>query len=69
MYIITKVFTEKKVDRESVEKEAEEILSEMAHNFNMGSIRFFAFFMVKAFKALFRRVYVNADGIQQVVDD
>lgn len=65
-YAIEMVCKEKKLDKASVEKEADEILNEMAHNFNMGSIRFFAFFMVKVFKSLFRRIYVNADGIQQL---
>ena len=38
----------------------------MAHNLNMTAIRHFAYVLVKVFKALFQRVYVNEEGVQMV---
>ena len=51
---------------QQLQSEARSIADEMAHRFSMGSVRAFAFVMVKIFKALFNRLYVNKDGIQQV---
>lgn len=38
----------------------------MAHQLNMTAIRHFAYVLVKIFKALFQRVYVNEDGVAMV---
>ena len=51
---------------EEVQKEAASILEEMGHNLNLRSVRFFAYFLIKVFKSLFRRVYVNEEGVQRV---
>lgn len=40
----------------------------MAHNLRIGAIRSFAFFLVKVFKALFRRIYVNTEGVERVMN-
>ncbi|XP_078000815.1 dihydroxyacetone phosphate acyltransferase-like isoform X2 [Glandiceps talaboti] len=38
----------------------------MGHNLSMGSIRFLAFTLPKAFKQLFQNVFVNVDGVEKV---
>jgi len=47
-------------------KEVGEILDEMAHALSMKAVRGLAFFLIKVFKALFKRVYINEDGVQMV---
>ena len=49
-----------------VEKEAKEILSELGHSFSSKSVRLIAVFLIKVLKSLFRRIYVNEEGIQEV---
>ena len=51
---------------EEVKIEAKKILDEMAHNINLTVIRHFAYILVKVFKALFQRIYVNEEGVQMV---
>ena len=51
---------------EEIMKEAKAILDEMAHNLNMRAIRGFAVALTKVMKALYRRLYVNKDGIDRV---
>ena len=60
------ICAEKGVSPEEVRKEVKAILDEMAHNLNMTAIRHFAYVLVKVFKALFQRVYVNEEGVQMV---
>ena len=55
-----------KLPREEVVAEALSILDEMAHNLRTGAVRGFAFFLIKVMKSLYRRIYVNVDGIQKV---
>ena len=57
---------ETKAPRDEVMKEACSILDDMAHNLTVGVVRSVAFFLVKVFKSLFSRVYVNKEGIQMV---
>jgi len=57
---------EKKVSREELMKEVTSILDEMAHALSMKAVRGLSFFLIKVFKALFKRVYVNEEGIQMV---
>lgn len=57
---------EKKVPKEELLKEAEAILDEMAHALSLNAVRGFAFFLIKIFKQLFQRIYVNEEGIQMV---
>jgi len=47
-------------------KEVAAIVDEMAHTLNMKVVRSFAFFLIKVFKALFKRVYVSEEGLQMV---
>ncbi|MFT7803019.1 dihydroxyacetone phosphate acyltransferase [Arapaima gigas] len=49
-----------------LQEEASSILEEMAHRLQLSTIRFFAYTLSKAFKALFQRVRVNEDGIQRL---
>lgn len=51
---------------DEVWKQAEEVMQEMSHNLNMGAIRGFAMFLVKVLKSLFKRIYVNTEGIEKV---
>jgi len=50
----------------AVQEEASAILEEMAHRLQLGTVRFFAFTLAKAFKTLFRSICVNEEGIQRV---
>ena len=47
-------------------KEASEILDEMAHNFDLRAVRAMAYPLLKTFKAIFSRIYVNKEGVQEV---
>jgi len=47
-------------------KEVSAILDEMGHALTMKAVRGFAYVLIKVFKALFRRVYVNEEGVQMV---
>lgn len=57
---------EKKLPKEELLKEAEAILDEMAHSLSMNAVRGLAFFLIKIFKQLFQRIYVNEEGIQML---
>jgi glycerone phosphate O-acyltransferase len=63
---LLQLISEKKVSKEEVMKEVTEILDEMSHSLTLKAVRGLAFFLIKVFKALFRRVYVNEDGVQMV---
>ena len=65
-FLLLQICAEKGVSPEEVRKEAKAILDEMAHNLNMTAIRHFAYVLVRVFKALFQRVYVNEEGVQMV---
>ncbi|XP_063426368.1 dihydroxyacetone phosphate acyltransferase-like [Mytilus trossulus] len=65
-YAVEKVCSESGLPIEEVWKQAEEVMQEMSHNLSMGAIRGFAMFLVKVLKSLFKRVYVNTEGIQKV---
>ena len=51
---------------DEVMSQANSIVDEMAHNLRMGAIRGFSFFLIKIFKQLYRRIYVNEEGIEKV---
>ncbi|KAL7872477.1 hypothetical protein SRHO_G00074600 [Serrasalmus rhombeus] len=65
-YVVGQVSAECGESREAVQEEAALLLEEMAHRLQLGTIRFFAFTLSKAFKALFRGVCVNEEGIQRL---
>lgn len=65
-YAIEQVCEESGLPMEEIHKQTMEILNEMAHNLSINAIRGFAVFLVKVMKALFRRIYVNEEGIQKV---
>ena len=52
---------------DEVWKQAGEVIDEMSHNLRIGAIRGFAMFLTKVLKALFKRIYVNTEGIQKVI--
>ena len=61
-----KVASEQQVPLNDVRTEAGAILDELGHTFGIGKVRCFAYALIKIFKALFNRVYVNEEGIQMV---
>ncbi|XP_059144177.1 dihydroxyacetone phosphate acyltransferase-like [Physella acuta] len=65
-YAIEQACLETKLPKSEITAEAAKILDEMAHNQRMGAIRSFAYALVKVFKSLYQRIYVNVDGIQKV---
>ncbi|BFZ06861.1 hypothetical protein BsWGS_09899 [Bradybaena similaris] len=65
-FAIDQACVDTKLPRSEITAEAVSILNEMAHTQHMYAIRGFAYFLVKIFKALYKRVYVNVDGIQKV---
>ncbi|XP_053499455.1 dihydroxyacetone phosphate acyltransferase [Ictalurus furcatus] len=65
-YVINQVSVESGESREAVQEEASQVLEEMAHRLQLSTIRFFAFTLSKAFKALYRSVRVNEEGVQRL---
>ena len=55
-----------KVKEDAMKKEAEEIYKGMAHLLSLRGVRVMAFLLIKVFKSLFRRVYVNEEGVHRV---
>ncbi|KAJ8275149.1 hypothetical protein COCON_G00097740 [Conger conger] len=65
-YVINQVSKEMGETPDIVQEEALAILEEMAQRLQLSTIRFFAFTLSKAFKALFQSVRVNEEGIQRL---
>ncbi|XP_061668133.1 dihydroxyacetone phosphate acyltransferase isoform X2 [Syngnathoides biaculeatus] len=65
-YVVCQVALESGKAADDVQAEASAILDEMAHRLQLGTVRFFAFALSKVFKALFRSVCVNEEGIQRL---
>ena len=55
------------MSKEELMKEVIDILDEMAHAMSLKAVRGLSFFLIKVFKTLFKRVYVNDDGVQRVM--
>jgi glycerone phosphate O-acyltransferase len=55
-----------RLPQNEVQKEAQAILDEMAHSLNLKAVRGFAYFLIKIFKSLFQRIYVNEEGVRQL---
>lgn len=65
-YVVEKISEEQGVSQDAVMKEATEIINEMAHQLNVTTVRGVAFGLIKVFKSLFTRVYVNEEGVQRM---
>ncbi|XP_071762948.1 dihydroxyacetone phosphate acyltransferase isoform X1 [Centroberyx gerrardi] len=65
-YVIDQVSKETGEAADVIQEEASAILEEMAHRQQLSTVRFFAFTLSKAFKALFRSICVNEEGIQRL---
>ncbi|XP_068610171.1 dihydroxyacetone phosphate acyltransferase [Brachionichthys hirsutus] len=65
-YVVAQVTRETGRTPDALREEASAILEEMAHSLQLGTVRFFAFALSKAFKTLFRSICVNEDGIQRL---
>ncbi|KAM9496422.1 dihydroxyacetone phosphate acyltransferase [Clarias gariepinus] len=65
-YVIDQVSMESGESREVLQEEASQVLEEMAHRLQLSTVRFFAFMLSKAFKALYRSVRVNEEGLQRL---
>ncbi|CAH1793298.1 unnamed protein product [Owenia fusiformis] len=65
-YAVEQVIKETGTPIAEVYAEAKDILEEMAHNLRMGAIRSLALVLPKVFKSIYRRFYVNTEGIQML---
>ncbi|ESO11661.1 hypothetical protein HELRODRAFT_71793, partial [Helobdella robusta] len=65
-YTIERLSGEDKVKEALLRKEAELMYTDMAHLLNLKGVRTMAFMAIKVFKALFRRVYVNEEGVNRL---
>ncbi|XP_029902918.1 dihydroxyacetone phosphate acyltransferase isoform X2 [Myripristis murdjan] len=65
-YVVDQLSKETGVAADVIQEEASAILEEMAHRQQLSTVRFFAFTLSKAFKALFRSIHVNEEGIQRL---
>nr|XP_023652940.1 dihydroxyacetone phosphate acyltransferase isoform X2 [Paramormyrops kingsleyae] len=65
-YVVTELSKETGEATEVIQGEALAILEEMAHKLHLGTVRFFAYMLNKAFKVLYQRIRVNEDGIQRL---
>ncbi|XP_041353504.1 dihydroxyacetone phosphate acyltransferase-like isoform X2 [Gigantopelta aegis] len=65
-YTVEQVSLEMHLPIDEVVEQASSIVDEMAHNLRMGAIRGFSFFLIKIFKQLYRRIYVNEEGIEKI---
>lgn len=65
-YVIGQLSNETGEATVTIQEEATAILEEMAHRLQLGTVRFFAFSLTKAFKTLFRSICVNEEGIQRL---
>ena len=51
---------------DKIRKEAKLISEEIAHRFNLKTIRFMAYTLSKIVRRLFRHIYVNKEGVAEV---
>ncbi|PIK62477.1 putative dihydroxyacetone phosphate acyltransferase [Apostichopus japonicus] len=65
-FTIDKIVTETGLSRKEVEKEAFEILDDMAHAQSLTNLRTLAYIFPKLYKRLLRHLYVNKDGIEKL---
>uniref|UniRef100_G1NHV4 Dihydroxyacetone phosphate acyltransferase n=1 Tax=Meleagris gallopavo TaxID=9103 RepID=G1NHV4_MELGA len=65
-YVIKQLAKEMGESPDIIQEEATEILDEMGHSMQLGTVRFFAFTLSKIFKQLFQRVCVNEEGMQRL---
>ncbi|XP_074649512.1 dihydroxyacetone phosphate acyltransferase-like [Tubulanus polymorphus] len=65
-HVAEQISKEKKIPLADVAKEAESILNEMAHNFRMRSIRGVAYLLTKVLKSIYKKIYVNVEGIEKL---
>ncbi|KAF6735840.1 Dihydroxyacetone phosphate acyltransferase [Oryzias melastigma] len=65
-YVVNQVSRESGVSVDEVQAEASVILEEMAQRLQLSTIRFFAFTLSKVFKAMFRSICVNEEGLQRL---
>ena len=54
------------ISKQDLFDEAAFILDEMSHNLTMKVLRSFCYFLLKALKCVFHRIYVNEEGAQKV---
>ena len=66
VFVCLQIASSQKLSTEEVFKEAKSILDELGHTFGINKVRCFAYVLIKVFKSLFERIYVNDEGIQRV---
>eukprot|EP00058_Branchiostoma_floridae_P028049 XP_002613540.1 hypothetical protein BRAFLDRAFT_71820 [Branchiostoma floridae] len=64
--VIEQLATETDQSEDDLLSQARAMVEEMGHNLRMRSIRFFAYFLNKIFKALYKRIYVNGDDLEKL---
>ncbi|XP_064197083.1 dihydroxyacetone phosphate acyltransferase isoform X1 [Anguilla rostrata] len=65
-YVIQQMSVESGEPLEVIREEAAGILEEMSQNLQLGFIRLLGFILSKVFKRLFRKIYINDDGLQRL---
>lgn len=65
-YAVEQVCIETQLSRQEVMDQVRSILDEMAHNLRNQAVRTFAFFLIRTFKQLYQRIYVNVEGVEKV---
>ncbi|XP_066452239.1 dihydroxyacetone phosphate acyltransferase-like [Eleutherodactylus coqui] len=65
-HIILKMSVESGEPLNLLQKQAAQIFDEMNHNLKLGAIRLFALSLSKFFKRLYKKVFVNLEGIQKL---
>jgi len=64
--LLTRFVKQRGQKKKNVEKKAKYIVDEIAHTFNLKTIRFMAFALSKIVKRLFKHLFVNGSGIQKM---
>lgn len=64
--MISQLSVERGVKRDDIVKEANTIIEEMNHNYQLKAIRFFGYVLAKTAKRLYTHIYVNKDGINSI---
>ncbi|XP_078674023.1 dihydroxyacetone phosphate acyltransferase-like [Branchiostoma floridae x Branchiostoma belcheri] len=64
--VIEQLATETDQSEDELMSQARAMVQEMGHNLRMRSIRFFAYFLNKIFKTLYKKIYVNGDHLEKL---
>nr|DBA26912.1 TPA: hypothetical protein GDO54_011109 [Pyxicephalus adspersus] len=65
-YVMKQISLETDEPLDVIQEQVCEILDEMAHNLTLNTIRIFAVSLSKIFKRLYRKIFLNVEGIQKL---